>query len=127
MLTNALRRGSSRRARFAAVRLSLRRAVASSVGQSGMRAQVDITFEFTGKSVRSRAARRAGARGRNTCPFFDEVTGLLRGLSNIRATVILFIWLGGLNGTITPSRGCCTCRQPQMHRAGAIAGLADPA
>src|SRR5262249_33666485 len=37
------------------------------------------------------------------------------------------IWLGGLSGTITPTRGCCTCRQPQMHRAGAIAGLADPA
>src|SRR5215510_1935186 len=56
MLTNALRRGSSRRARSAAVKLSLRRAVAASVGQSGMRAPVDIAFEFTGKSARSRAA-----------------------------------------------------------------------
>src|SRR5215475_4210503 len=63
MLTNALRRGSSRRARSGAVKLSLRRAVASSVGQSGMRAPVDITFEFTGKSMRSRAAGRVGAAG----------------------------------------------------------------
>src|SRR5262245_968026 len=94
MLTNALRRGSSRRARSGAVKLSLRRAVASSVGQSGMRAQVDITFEFTGKSMRPRAAGRAGAHGRNTSSFFDQVTGLLRGLSNVRATVILFIHFG---------------------------------
>src|SRR6266446_578985 len=70
MVTNALSRGSSRRARSAAVKLILRRAVASSVGQSGMRAQVDIAFEFTGKLLRPRAAGRAVDRGRNTCPVF---------------------------------------------------------
>src|SRR5262245_4174811 len=63
MLTNALRRGSSRRARSGAVKLSLRRAVASSLGQSGMRAPVDITFEFTGKSVRPRAVGGPGSTG----------------------------------------------------------------
>src|SRR6266508_2813452 len=117
MVTNALRRGSSRRARSAAVKLILRRAVASSVGQSGMRAQVDIAFEFTGKPMRLRAAGRAGARGRGTYPFFD-------GSPNCAADYptseqLLFgssIWVGGLNGTPTPIRGGCTCRQSRMHR-----------
>src|SRR6516225_7601003 len=68
--TSELRRGSSV-ARAAAVKFILRPAVASNIGQSTSRAQIDITFEFTGKPMRLRAAGRLGARGRGTYPFFD--------------------------------------------------------
>src|SRR5262249_15626982 len=85
---------SSRRARSAAVMLVSRRAVAASVGQSGMRVQIDITFECTRKSTSSRAAGRAVVRGRGAYPFFDGVSGLRRGLSNVQATAILFIHFG---------------------------------
>src|SRR5262249_20954967 len=65
-------------------------AVASSGGQSGMRAQIDITFEIY-READALASRWAGWSPRaGHISIFRWVTELRCGLSNVRATVILF-------------------------------------
>jgi hypothetical protein len=58
-----------------------------------MRAQIDITFEFTGKSMRSRAAGRAVVPCERHYIHFSTDHRIAHGLSNVPATVILFIHL----------------------------------